>query len=145
MVLSYQAAVSPGRVSICDAGAAAARTTTTGAGAIASACAASAALRVRLATTKPISSATAMTAAAICSRLPVMAALSGWGKGSLPLRGTPRATAQQAVHGGNEDQGREGCEDQAADHRAAQRRVLFAALADTERHRDHADDHGAGG
>src|SRR5262245_39078866 len=32
-------------------------------------------------------------------------------------------------------------EQQAADHRAAERRILLAAFAERERHRQHADDH----
>src|SRR5882672_8771757 len=42
---------------------------------------------------------------------------------------------------GNKHQGSDGCEDQPADHGASERRVLLAALAKTERHRRHADDH----
>ena len=42
----------------------------------------------------------------------------------------------------NEHQRCDGCTDQAADHGAAERRVLFAAFAEPERHRRHADDHG---
>src|SRR3954447_9791791 len=42
---------------------------------------------------------------------------------------------------GNKHQRRDGCKDQAADHRAPERRVLFAALAKPERHWRHADHH----
>src|SRR5205807_3860975 len=45
----------------------------------------------------------------------------------------------------NEKQRGHGCESQAANDRATQRRVLFAALAQTQRHRRHADDHGKRG
>jgi hypothetical protein len=41
----------------------------------------------------------------------------------------------------NEHQRGDGGEDQAADHGAAERRVLLAALAEAQRHRRHADDH----
>src|SRR5882724_2908873 len=43
---------------------------------------------------------------------------------------------------GNKHQGCDGREDQAADHGPSERRVLFAALAEAQRHRRHADDHG---
>src|ERR1700732_1376553 len=43
---------------------------------------------------------------------------------------------------GNKHQGCDGGKDQAADHGAAERRVLLAALAEAERHRQHADNHG---
>ena len=46
---------------------------------------------------------------------------------------------------GNEDQGGDGGEEQAADDGAAEGRVLLAAFACAERHGDHADDHGEGG
>ena len=46
-----------------------------------------------------------------------------------------------AENDGNEHQRRDGREDQAADDRAAERRVLLAAFAEAERHRHHADDH----
>src|SRR5689334_12278516 len=45
-------------------------------------------------------------------------------------------------HDGNKQQRRDGCEDQPADHGAAERRILLAALAQPKRHRRHADDHG---
>src|SRR5882724_820945 len=43
---------------------------------------------------------------------------------------------------GNKHQGGDGGKDQAADHSATERRVLLAALAEPQRHRRHADDHG---
>ena len=43
---------------------------------------------------------------------------------------------------GHEDQGGHGRAEQAADDRSAQRRILLAAIAQPERHRHHADDHG---
>ena len=55
------------------------------------------------------------------------------------------AARQPLVHAGedhrHEQQRRDGREQQAADDRAAERRVLLGAFADAERHRDHADDH----
>src|ERR1700733_1398415 len=41
----------------------------------------------------------------------------------------------------NKYQGGDGCENQAADHGAAERRVLLAAIAQRQRHRHHPDDH----
>ncbi len=52
---------------------------------------------------------------------------------------------QQGEDGGNEDEGGDGGGGEAADDGAAERRVLFAAFAEAERHGDHADDHGEGG
>src|SRR3569833_963956 len=43
---------------------------------------------------------------------------------------------------GDKHQRCDGREDQSADHGAAERCVLLAALAEPERHRQHADDHG---
>ena len=48
----------------------------------------------------------------------------------------------KAEHDGNEHQCRNRRKNQAADDGAAERRVLLAALAEPERHRRHADDHG---
>src|SRR4051794_21238188 len=45
-------------------------------------------------------------------------------------------------HHGNKHQGGDGGEDQPADHGAPERRVLLATLAQTQRHRRHADNHG---
>src|ERR1700683_304894 len=53
----------------------------------------------------------------------------------------PRDASQQAVHGGHENERREGCEQESTDDGARERRVLLAALAYTDRHRDHAEDH----
>src|SRR5216683_553484 len=53
--------------------------------------------------------------------------------------------AEHAVDDRNEPEGGEGGDGEAADHRAAQRGVLLAALAEPERHRQHADDHGERG
>src|SRR3954454_20679210 len=50
-----------------------------------------------------------------------------------------------AEHHGNKHQRGEGCKDQAADHGAAERRVLLAALAEPKGHGRHADDHGERG
>src|ERR1700723_712050 len=46
---------------------------------------------------------------------------------------------------GNKHQCRNRSKDQAADHGAPERRVLLTALAEAERHRQHADDHGQRG
>src|SRR5713226_5301507 len=54
-------------------------------------------------------------------------------------------TAKQAVHDGHEEQRGERRHGQAADDGAAERGVLLAPLAEAERHRQHADDHGEGG
>src|SRR3954468_24710032 len=48
-------------------------------------------------------------------------------------------------HHGNKHQRGESCKDQAADHGAAKGRILLAALAQPQRHRRHADDHGERG
>src|SRR6185312_6993950 len=58
----------------------------------------------------------------------------------LVMCGSP--AVNDAEDHGNEDQRGAGGEDQAADHGAAQRRILFAAIAQPQRHRAHADDHG---
>ena len=50
---------------------------------------------------------------------------------------------QKSVHYRDENQGGERREKKAADHRAGQGRILFAALADAERHGNHANDHRA--
>src|ERR1017187_8519623 len=55
-----------------------------------------------------------------------------------------RILAQHAIHQWNHKQRGEGSQQQAADHGAAQRRVLFAAFAHAERHRQHAHDGGGG-
>ena len=54
---------------------------------------------------------------------------------------TGRFMRQQPVHHRHEYQRGEGGKQQAADHGARQRRILFAALADAEGHWNHADDH----
>src|SRR3982750_1548388 len=46
-----------------------------------------------------------------------------------------------AENDGDEDERRRSRENEAADHRTAERRVLLAAFAEAERHRRHADDH----
>src|SRR5208282_1738978 len=61
---------------------------------------------------------------------------------SVADRGFRFRTMHQGEDDGNEQQRRAGCEDQAADDGASERRVLLAAFAQTERHRRHADDHG---
>ena len=50
-----------------------------------------------------------------------------------------------AENNGDEKECRDCCDQQAADDRAAERRVLLAAFAEAERHRQHADDHGERG
>ena len=53
-----------------------------------------------------------------------------------------RMTAQQAEHDRHEKQRGERGDHQAANDRAAERRVLLAAFPEAQRHRQHADDHG---
>jgi hypothetical protein len=53
-----------------------------------------------------------------------------------------RSAAEYAVDHGHEKQSGDGCQQQAADHGAAERSVLLAAFAEAERHRQHAHDHG---
>src|SRR5580765_6734217 len=53
-------------------------------------------------------------------------------------------TTQTAVDERHDEQRGEGGDDEAADDGAAERGVLFAALAEAERHGQHADDHGEG-
>src|SRR5882724_10720542 len=52
---------------------------------------------------------------------------------------------QNAVHHGDKEQRAEGGDDQTANHRPAERCVLLSAIAKTEGHRHHADDHRSGG
>src|SRR5439155_12849178 len=67
-------------------------------------------------------------------------------RGTAALRGELRvqlvcarwSLAHQRVDGGHDEQGDERRHDQPADHGAAKRRVLLAALADGQRHRHHA-------
>jgi hypothetical protein len=47
----------------------------------------------------------------------------------------------EAEHDGHEQQRRQRAEREPADHRAAERRVLLAAVAEAERHRQHPDQH----
>src|SRR5437762_7809420 len=56
-----------------------------------------------------------------------------------------RAPAEDAVDQRNEEERGEGRHQEAADDRAAQRRVLLAPLAEAERHRQHAEAHGERG
>src|SRR5882762_10144971 len=89
---------------------------------------------------------TAISAAAIPSLRRDSAGAAGSGDIELSrnrsLRG-PLAVARvyEAEHDRNKNQRRDSRENEAADHRAAERRVLFAALAQSQRHRQHADDH----
>src|SRR5438445_10833166 len=53
--------------------------------------------------------------------------------------------AEHAVDHGHEDERGDGREHEAADDDAAEGRVLLAALAETERHRQHAENHREGG
>ena len=55
------------------------------------------------------------------------------------------AASQHGKQIRHDQQGRRSREQQAANHRAAERRVLLATFAQAERHRQHADDHGQGG
>ncbi len=52
---------------------------------------------------------------------------------------------QHAEECGNEEQRGYRCEKQAADHGPSQRSVLLAAVSHSQRHRNHADDHGQSG
>lgn len=61
------------------------------------------------------------------------------------LRRVAAPSTQDRKNHGNEDQRRHGRNQQSADHRAAQRRVLLAALTEAEAHGHHADDHRQGG
>src|ERR1700741_2537671 len=56
-------------------------------------------------------------------------------------RRTTATRVQQAENGGNEEQRAEGRDQQTADDRAPERSILLAAVAQGERHRQHADDH----
>src|SRR6185312_4125019 len=48
---------------------------------------------------------------------------------------------QEAEEYRNKEERRHGCEQKTANNRPAERRVLFTALTDTQRHRQHADNH----
>src|SRR6185503_816821 len=63
----------------------------------------------------------------------------GAGGGSILIATRGMTAVNYAENHGNEDQRRAGGEDQAADHGAAQRRVLFAAVTQTKGHGAHAD------
>src|SRR5215470_17166558 len=68
---------------------------------------------------------------------------ASWSSCEFLLRhGAMPAPMEQAEHGGNEDQSGDGGAEEAADDRAAERRVLLAAVAQAEGHGNHADDHG---
>src|SRR5581483_11252648 len=66
--------------------------------------------------------------------------ISDWGCGRLCL-----TSMQNAKDDRDEHERRDRRKDQAADDGAAERGVLLAAFAETERHRRHADDHGERG
>src|ERR1019366_10203484 len=70
---------------------------------------------------------------------------SGWGMGGSEVGFRRRlwavAPVNDAEHYRDEEERRDSGEDQAADHGAPERRILFAALAQAERHRQHADHH----
>ncbi len=59
-----------------------------------------------------------------------------------PARSPRRLLSSSEYISGDEEQGRKGGEQEPADHGAPERSVLLAALAQTERHGQHADDHG---
>ena len=59
----------------------------------------------------------------------------------LPAPAWAVVPVNQAEHHRHEEQRRDGREHQAADDRAAERRILLAAFAQAQRHRQHADDH----
>src|ERR1700688_4977736 len=58
-----------------------------------------------------------------------------------PVPAALQPSMDDRKHARNEKQCRHGCKQQASNHRAAQRRVLFAAFAQPNRHRHHADHH----
>src|SRR5215470_10817937 len=62
--------------------------------------------------------------------------------GLLLRHGAMPAPMEQAEHGGNEDQSGDGGAEKTANDRAAERRVLLAAVTQAEGHGNHADDHG---
>src|ERR1700733_16297865 len=70
---------------------------------------------------------------------------SGWGmnssEGGFRRRNSDVMPVNNAEHHRDEEQRRNGGEDQAAAQRAAERGVLFAALTEAQRHRQHADHH----
>src|ERR1700683_4683420 len=70
---------------------------------------------------------------------------SGWDMGCSEVAFRYRLWAvvpvNDAEHHRYEEQCRDRGEYQTADHRATERRILFAALAETQRHRQHADHH----
>src|SRR5580658_7843889 len=62
---------------------------------------------------------------------------SGWGMYS----SSDVVPVNDAEHHRDKEERRNGGEDQPADYGAAERGVLFAALTETQRHRQHADHH----
>src|SRR5882724_13051225 len=70
---------------------------------------------------------------------------SGWDIGSsevgFGLRFWAVVPVNNAEHHRDKEKRGDGGEDQAADHGAAERRILLAAFAEAERHRQHADHH----
>src|SRR6185312_11124915 len=64
---------------------------------------------------------------------------SGFRRGRCALRFSRGAAVNDAEHHRNEQKRGGSCEDEAADHGAAERRVLFTALAQAQCHRRHAD------
>src|ERR1700730_16579634 len=77
-----------------------------------------------------------------------LSASSALGSGIGNLHGMNRvrrgAPMNDREYGRYEKQGGDGCKEEAADDRAAQRCILLAAVPQPQRHRDHADDHGQG-
>src|SRR5580658_5013305 len=70
---------------------------------------------------------------------------SGWGMYSSEVGFRRRDAAvmpvNDAEHHRDEEERRNGGEDEPADHGAAERGILFAALTQAQRHRQHADHH----
>src|SRR6185312_911858 len=58
------------------------------------------------------------------------------------MRSAASAAMQQRKHRGDKNKSGDRRETEAADNGTAQRRILFATFACSQRHRDHADDHG---
>src|SRR5262249_23134943 len=88
--------------------------------------------RARMPSTNAMTTTIAPTATAMPPRR--------WGRGG-GSAGMRPGWCKHGEHRRNEQQRRYGREHQPADHRAAERRVLLAAFAEPERHRQHADDH----
>src|SRR5262245_53074196 len=61
------------------------------------------------------------------------------------LQRNGRTSPQYAVHNWHKEQSENGCDQKSANDSATQRGILFAAFAEAQRHRKHANDHCEGG